>query len=265
MTAANRYQRSTNILQAAFKVGLMAGIGMSTILGVPPFISAVSDLLGGTVGQIETIVSDTPLLADVIKYSSMSFWALGGYGIFKSNLPTFKKMIGIGLCTVVLVNFYALASPRLASYLVGALIPIIGSTIWAVVNAAQIFMLTLRNNPDALKKLLGKLGQKSDPEIKPEESATQQELRALLGRNKVSTALSFFMFCGTAGYVVEFLINVAYSSNSINWMSALAPGGIVSLGWSLVTSILVLLFTIGSIEFFVMSLQNLDEMKDAIE
>lgn len=256
---------SSKLVRNIYRLGFTAGIGVGAYLGIPPFVSMVEDLFGGTVAQVESMVSGSSLLSDGIKYLTMSFWLLGAYSIWKAQgLDKVKKFIALGFCGVVLVNLYSITSSDLAQYIVSSSVPIIATIIWMVVNIAEIFMLDLRNNSEALNKLLDKIGRNTKVNFSDDDTPNQIELKRILGKNKAAESLSFFMFCGAVAYVIEIGVNLKYPTIAINWAQALSPMGTLLLGWNLISAFIVLIITIGIIETFMRCLHNLDEMEDAI-
>lgn len=269
MTATKTsYTNSIGVLHRVQKIGLIAGIAAGTILGVPAFITASDALLGQTVDTFGLVVGSSPLITDLAKYFICGGIALGGYGIWTSRLAQFKKMIGLAGVGVALVNLFPMSSTVLFSSIVGGLVPGIGFTVWGMINASQIHMLTLKNSDEVLKKLASKVqGKDAVYEANPDDSIAANFVKSRFGKNKTAQALSFWVTVATIGYVAEAAVQIFYGRGTgINWMKILlSPGGLWSAGWQLVTFTAVLLATIASIEYCVTALMRLHDMQEAIK
>jgi hypothetical protein len=266
MTQQLNSEKATKYLQTGLRVGLYAAIGVGSVLGIPPFVAGVDALMGRTLESWGDIASSSQMISSLAWWGTGSVFALGGYGIWQSRLPMFKKMIGLAGCATVLSVLAATPAADVTASLIGALVPAVGVTIWGCVQAVQLFMLMLHNNEPAMKRMFGKLVDPKESEYDDSLSAAQNRIKKRFAANKVAIAYAFFSTAGVLGYVAEVAVNLIYGqSASVNWMAIFAPGGVLNLGWQLVQAAVVLAFTIGSIEACAMGLLYLEQMTEAIK
>jgi len=266
MTQKLSSEKATKYLHRGLQIGLYAAIGVGSVLGIPPFVASVDALMGRTLDSWGDIASSSQMISSLAWWGSSSTFALGGYGIWQSRLPMFKKLIGLAGCATALSVLASTPASEVAGSIVGSLVPAVGVTIWGCVQAVQLFMLMLHNNEPAMKRMFGKLVDSKGVEYDESLSVAQNRIKTRFAANKVAIAYAFFSTAGVLGYVAEVAVNLIYGqSASVNWMAIFAPGGVLNLGWQLVQAAVVLAFTIGSIEACAMGLIYLEQMTEAIK
>lgn len=266
MTQQLNSEKATKYLQTGLRVGLYAAIGVGAVLGIPPFVASVDALMGRTLDSWGDIASSSVMISSLFQWGTGAVFALGGYGIWQSGLPMFKKFIGLAGCATVLSVLAQTSASDVTSSLVGALVPAVGVTIWGCVQAIQLFMLILNSNEPAMKRMFARLLDSKKFEYDDSLPESANRIKKRFAENKVALAYAFFSVAGVLGYVAEVVVNLIYGeSTSVNWMAIFAPGGVLNLSWQLVQAVVVLAFTIGSIETCAMGLLHLEQMTEAIK
>jgi len=264
--ASSRLKKSTGILHLSLKAGCFAAIGVGALLGIPPMIKATHVILGNAPIEFGNWIVSSAILCNGVKYGILTGIAIGSYGLYKSYLPAIKKSAALGFCGLVGFDIFATSSSAIVAGLTGSSIPSIGVTIWALINAAQIYVTTLRQDELALKRILSSMGMSSTTPEVAKPSKVQQSVIDLFGGNKFEVAWAFFNALGVISYIAEFAVNIAFGAiSTVAWSRLLVPGGAIHALIDAAWAIVILFFTIGSIEVSVHALAHLESMTNATD
>jgi hypothetical protein len=268
---ANRRTRATKLSQKVLKVGLIGGVILGSVLGIPAFTRGAEALVGENITEMLNGWLQFSFATGMTKFCIIGALIIGGSGVWKSNLDMLKKFVGLGLVGLLAFYIFSMSAESVAGFLLGSLTPIVGCAVWGLVNALEIKLLTLWDDDAALKKIFSKTRSKSkltgDETVNDDFTPAQTALMRRLGRDRVGESIAFFTAAGVVAYVIEILVNIIYGNGftTINWMTLLRPGELASIAMSLVWGFIVLVFSTVSIETCIVALQRSDDLKEAIE
>jgi hypothetical protein len=270
MSAASsvRHAKTTRGFGKALTIAFYAAIVVGSFMGIPPFVRAAESLLGANIDALLQGWLEYAFAPGMTRWCMIAGLLVGGYGLWTSPLPTFKKCVALFLVGALAVYIYGMDAEQIAIFLMGAITPLLGTAAWLLVNALQIRMLMLYDDDNAMQRLAGKMRGKGERSIGNDElPPLASRLSAQMNRDRVGEALAFFTAAGTLSYLAEISVNVIWGDGylAIDWMSIFRPGGLAGMAFQLAIALAVLLLTVGSIEYCVRSLQKDADLKEAIE
>jgi hypothetical protein len=267
-TSSGRHAKTTRLFQKVLRLALLAGIVVGAVMGIPPFVRAAESLLGANIDALLQGWLEYAFAPGMTRWCMIAGLLIGGYGLWQSPLPTFKKCVALFLVGALAVYVYGMDAEQIAIFLLGAITPLLGTAAWLLVNVLQIKMLALYDDDSAMQKLMGKMRGKGERSIGNDElPPLASRLSAQMNRDRVGEALAFFTAAGTLSYLAEIAVNIFWGDGYLNidWMAIFRPGGIAGMAFSFVLALLTLAFTVGSIEYCVRSRQKAEDLKEAIE
>jgi hypothetical protein len=267
VAAPTRHRKALALNHKVAGALCVAGLGVGAFLGIPPFVAFTESLIGTPVSLLSEMLSDTPILANVGKVLLASAVAIAGYNCYTSSLKRFHKFIGLVVCGTVLYSLYEISPAALASGIISLACPLIGTIFWAGINATQIYVWALKNDPDALQRMFGFLRPQKEVARKEGETDGEFTVRQLVGANKVAIAFSSWMNAGLISYVLETGINFYYSKffSGIPWADIFQPGVLAAVAGQLIWGGFLLFLSVRLIEFCLIKLDQLETLKEVVE